>query len=76
MTGHRGTDDDVDMDIATAVGLCALGTATIPEAADIVGVTRWELENVIEDADLADPLGIDRESDVADDIDALLDGDV
>lgn len=32
-----------DEELATAVGLVALGEADLPEAADRAGVTAWEL---------------------------------
>ncbi len=72
---QRAVGDDVDTDLATAVGLCVLGDATLPEAAEVAGVTRWELEEAIDGAGLAEQLGLDADADVAADIDSLLDGD-
>lgn len=66
-------DDEVDTDVATAVGLVALGGASLPEAADIADVTRWELEDAIENAGLAEPLGIDADADLAAELDELFD---
>jgi hypothetical protein len=65
---------DVSTDLATAVGLCAIGGLTTAEAAAEAGVTRWELEETIESAGLAEPLDVDEDADVASDIDSLLDG--
>lgn len=67
-------DDDLNTDLATAVGLCVLGEVAIPEAAAVAGVTRWELEEAIESAGIAGPLGLDDDADVASEIDDLLDG--
>ncbi|MHB9285641.1 hypothetical protein ACKVMT_01205 [Halobacteriales archaeon Cl-PHB] len=69
------SDEDVDVDttIAMAVGLVVLDAATIPEAADVAGTTRWQVEDAIKDAGLAEHCGLDEDGDVAADIDALLD---
>jgi len=69
----REVGEDVDVDLATAVGLCAIGDATLSEAAKAADVTRWELEESIEDAGLTEALGVDEEVDVAAEIDAVLD---
>jgi len=68
-----GEIDDVDADIATAVGLYALSNASLHEAATEADVTSWDLEDAIFDAGLADEFGIDQEADVSAEIDRLLD---
>jgi len=68
-----GEIDDVDADVATAVGLYALSNATMHEAATEAGVTSWELEEAIRDAGLGEQFGIDQEGDLTDEIDRLLD---
>jgi hypothetical protein len=71
-----GTDesiDDVDAEMALALGLFALSDATVHEAAAQADVTGWELEQAIERAGLADTFGIDTEADVSKEIDSLLD---
>jgi hypothetical protein len=65
--------DDIKTDLATAVGLVALGDVTLHEAAEATGVTRWEIEEALERAALADPLGVELDGDVAAEIDNLLD---
>ena len=65
--------DDIKTELATAVGLVALGDVTLHEAAQETGVSRWELENALEKAALADPLGVELDGDVAAEIDSLLD---
>lgn len=67
--------DSVDTDLATAFGLFALTDASLPEAASEVGVTRWELEEAIESAGLADTFDLNRDADVSSTIDDLLDSD-
>lgn len=64
--------EDVEQELATAFGLFALSEASIHEAADAAGVTRWELENEIERAGLAETFGLDQETDVSSTIDDLL----
>lgn len=71
MTDERVAGADVD--VATGVGLVLLSEASVPEAAEYVGVTQWELEDAIERADLADRCGLDGSGDVAAEIDSLLD---
>jgi len=65
--------EDVKVELATAFGLFALSEASVHEAADAAGVTRWELENEIERAGLAETFGLDQETDVSSTIDDLLD---
>lgn len=64
--------DDVNGDLATAFGLYALSEANLHEAASEAGVTRWELEDAIESAGLADTFGLDKDGDVSSTIDDLL----
>jgi hypothetical protein len=67
--------EGVDEEIATAFGVFALTDAELHEAARQAGVTRWELEDAIEEAGLAEAFDIDGDSDVTETIDSLLDGD-
>ena len=67
------TVDDIKPEIATAFGLYAMSDATLHEAASEAGITRWELENAIEDAGFAEYFGLDTDGDVAGEIDDLLD---
>lgn len=72
MTRARGAAE-VDDRLAEAAGVFILTEATLTEAADAAGVTRWELEDSLVAAGLAEPLGIDQDGDVASDLDALFD---
>jgi hypothetical protein len=75
MTPYRGGDtlDDIDEELAAAVGLFALTDEPVHAVAERTDVTRWELEDAIEDAGLAEPLGLDLDGNVAEEIDDLLD---
>lgn len=66
--------DSVDEDLATAFGLFALTDQKLHEAAKAAGVTRWELEDAIENAGLAETFELNGEDNVRDTIDELLDG--
>lgn len=69
------TDDieDIDEDLATAVGMFTLSDATLPQAASHAGITTWELEEAIAGAGLADVFDINSDTDVREEIDRLLD---
>jgi|AntRauTorcE11898_2_1112593.scaffolds.fasta_scaffold45569_2 hypothetical protein len=64
---------DIKTELATAVGLVALGDVSLHEAAEETGVSRWEIEDALEKAALAEPLGVELDGDVAAEIDDLLD---
>ena len=64
---------DIKTELATAVGLVALGDVSLHEAAEETGVSRWEIEDALEQAALAEPLGVELDGDVAAEIDNLLD---
>lgn len=72
--GANTAGEDIDEDIATAFGIFALTDAELHEAAQMTGVTRWELEDTIENAGLTDTFDLNREGDVSETIDKLLDG--
>ncbi|MEF8787386.1 MAG: hypothetical protein V5A45_15790 [Haloarculaceae archaeon] len=64
---------DIKTELATAVGLVALADVSLHEAAEETGVSRWEIEDALEKAALAEPLGVELDGDVAAEIDNLLD---
>ena len=68
-----GEKPGVDEDIAKAFGIFALTDAKIHEAAQMAEVTRWELEDAIEEAGLAATFDLDQDADIAETIDELLD---
>lgn len=67
------TADAIDENLATALGIFALTECRLHEAANRAGVTRWELEDAIEDAGLSETFDIDGERNVSETIDELLD---
>ncbi|MXR52575.1 hypothetical protein GRX03_13270 [Halovenus sp. WSH3] len=71
--GDNRVGDGVDEDVATAFGTFALTDTSLHEAARANGVTRWELEDAIEEAGLSETFDIEREGDVRETIDELLD---
>lgn len=48
----RSEPVDADDDLAHAVGLYALGEINEGKAAEIAGVTRWEMRDILENAGL------------------------
>lgn len=76
-TEHPDTDDDM----IYAVGLYALGEINEGKAAEIAGVTRWDMREILTDAGLELKLGprdmedLRREVDVAMGLGAETDGD-
>jgi hypothetical protein len=64
---------DVNTAVAMAVGLVVMGEATVQDASEVAGITRWQVEEAIESAGLAEHCGLDGDGDVAAEIDALLD---
>lgn len=72
MRGEQ-TVEDVDRELATALGLYALTDSDLHEAAGRTEVTRWELEVAIEQAGLDDFFDLESDGDVSDTIDDLLD---
>jgi len=71
--GDRPDIGSIDTDLATAVGLVALGDVTLQEVTEETGVARQEIERALERAALAEPLGVELDGDVAAEIDDILD---
>jgi len=71
MTDERSVEQ-VDEDLALALGLFALGDGQLHEAAAKAGITRWELEDAIERADLVEAFDIDRDANASSAIDRIL----
>jgi len=65
--------ENADRGLAMALGLYALGDATIQGAAKAGDVTRWELETAIDDAGLAEALDLNRDADVKSELDNVFD---
>ena len=65
--------EEVNGELAEALGLFVLSDANLYEAASAAGVSRWELEEAIDRNGLAEPLGLDETGDISATIDELLD---
>jgi len=63
---------EVKLELAAAVGLVVLSDASLQEASERAGVTRWELEETLRDSGAGEMLGVEFEGDVAEEIDRLL----
>lgn len=62
-----------DDELATAVGQYALGEVSLGRVAEIVGTSRWEFEEVLEDAGCSALYGPRTRDDLADEVDAARD---
>ena len=71
--GVEQSVEELDRDLATAVGLYALTDAGLHEAAAATEITALELEMAIEQAGLDDVFDLDTDGDVSETIDELLD---
>ncbi|EMA05596.1 Uncharacterised protein family (UPF0175) [Haloarcula vallismortis] len=69
------SSDDPSVKSATAVGRYALGNLSLGRAAEAAGMSRWEFEEVLEDAGFTSLYGprtdeqVEREVDMALDLD-------
>ena len=63
--------DDEEM-FATTVGRYVLGEISLGKAAERVGVTRWELEAVLQEAGVGSRLGPQSMDDLEEEVDAAL----
>lgn len=62
-----------DADLATAVGLYALGELSLGRAAERAGVDRWTFEDVLEEAGVPVRYGPESEADLEEEVDTALD---
>jgi predicted HTH domain antitoxin len=63
-TSHKGNDE-----LATAVGQYALGEISLGKAAESAGMSRWEFEEVLEEAGFTALYGPRADDDLRDEID-------
>ncbi|MWG33716.1 UPF0175 family protein [Halomarina oriensis] len=71
-TDRRSPVDDTEA-FATTVGLYVLGEISLGKAAERVGVTRWEMEELLQEAGVEIRLGPQSREDLDDEVDAALD---
>jgi predicted HTH domain antitoxin len=65
--------DHSDEELATAVGRYVLGDVSLGKAADLVGMTRWEFEELLEEAGVTALYGPRSGDELRDEIDSALD---
>ena len=66
-TDHRGGDVDTE-EMATTIGLYVLGEISLGKAAERVGVTRWEMLELLADNGVEPRLGSRDMEDAAEEI--------
>jgi len=64
-SSSSGTDDE----LATAVGYYVLGEISLGKAAESAGMSRWEFEEILEEAGLTALYGPRADTDLRDEID-------
>ena len=69
---RRSPVDDIEA-FATTVGRYVLGEISLGKAAERVGVTRWEMEDLLEEARMELRLGPQSREALDDDVDVALD---
>ncbi|WP_435158909.1 UPF0175 family protein [Haladaptatus sp. DFWS20] len=60
-------------ELATTIGLYVLGEISLGKAAERTGVTRWEMEEILQEAGVELRLGPLTKDDLDDEIDVALD---
>lgn len=65
--------DQADGDLAIAVGAYALGEVSLGRAAERVGMTRWEFEDILKEAGFTALYGPRTDEQLDDEVDAALD---
>lgn len=72
-TDRRSTAGGDTEELATTIGLYALGEISLGKAAERTGVTRWEMEELLREAGVELRLGPQSMDDLEDEVDAALD---
>ena len=67
------TRDPGDDELATAIGQYVLGDVSLGKAAETVGLTRWEFEQLLEEAGFTALYGPRSADELGDEIDVALD---
>lgn len=65
--------DPADEDVATAVGRYVLGEVSLGKAADAVGMTRWEFEELLREVGFTALYGPRTEDQLSAELDVLSD---
>jgi predicted HTH domain antitoxin len=59
-------------ELATTIGLYVLGEISLGKAAERTGVTRWEMEEILQEAGIELRLGPQTKDDLDDEVDVAL----
>jgi len=66
-TDRRGGEPETE-ELATTIGLYVLGEISLGKAAERVGVSRWEMGEILEDNDIEPRLGPADMDDAAEEV--------
>lgn len=69
----EATREPGDDDLATAIGQYVLGDISLGKAAENVGMTRWEFEELLKEAGFTALYGPRSEEELQDEVDVALD---
>lgn len=71
-TDRRSVEVDTD-ELATTIGLYVLGEISLGKAAERVGVSRWEMQDLLKEHGVQPRLGPQSMDELEDEVDAALD---
>lgn len=71
--GARVDSGGGEAELAEAIGLFILGKISLGKAAERAGVSRWEMESILEEAGVERRYGPQSTADLDDEVDAALD---
>lgn len=69
----KASREPADDDLATAIGQYVLGEISLGKAAENVGMTRWEFEELLQEAGFTALYGPRTAEDLQDEVDVALD---
>lgn len=72
-TDRRRNDVEDKQELATTIGLYVLGEISLGKAAERTGVTRWEMEALLQEAGIELQLGPQSMDELEDEVDVALD---
>jgi predicted HTH domain antitoxin len=72
-TDRRSNADKDTEQLATTIGLYVLGEISLGKAAERTGVTRWEMEELLEEAGVELRLGPQSMDELADEVNVAID---
>lgn len=72
-TDRRRNDVEDKQELATTIGLYVLGEISLGKAAERAGVTRWEMEELLQEAGIELQLGPQSMDELEDEVDVALD---